>query len=136
MCETYYSILECANDSSYEEIKIKYQQLIKQHHPDKHANKSSELFIKIDEAWKTLRDSSLRKQYDASLLQNVLDSTPLIYAEVNMDDLEFIDNVSYFRCRCGDNFVIEKKFLTNNCIIECSECSNCIIVKNKEKLNS
>lgn len=142
--ENYYSVLNCDASATYEELKRNYQQLIKIHHPDKFEEKlqivsnSNEAFQKIDRAWKTLRDSESRKEYDATLLQNDLNQECLIYANLSMDELEFNnENVSRYPCRCGSYFVIDKNDVEINklIVIECSECTNCICVKHAQLLN-
>lgn len=107
-----YHVLNCDQSASFEELKTNYQKLVKQYHPDKCSDKentSNERFQQIDNAWKVLRDPELRKQYDATLLQEDLEQTPLIYAEITCDEVEFDDNgVGHFLCRCGSMFVISK----------------------------
>lgn len=127
-----YEILNCSHNASAEELKNNYQLLIKQYHPDKvHGQQASGvLFQQIDGAWKILRDPELRKQYDASLMQTDLNEQPLIYAEVDVNELMFNDDcISYYPCRCGSNFVINKLDVHKYSIIECSECTNCIHLK-------
>lgn len=132
--ETHYTVLKCTNNATYDELKRNYQRLIKEHHPDKNTktmNNNRDYCIKIDQAWKILRDEKLRKEYDASLLQHQISVNTLIYAELDKNDIEFKDNNSTnYPCRCGDNFVIEKDYLLEeSCIVECSQCSNCIIIR-------
>lgn len=136
--ENFYTILKCDTSATYEELKRNYQQLIKMHHPDKSVesgqsvSNSNETFHKIDKAWKTLRDSELKKQYDAMLLQNDFDEECLIYATVDIAELKFnSENMSRYPCRCGSYFVVNKSDVETNkvVVIECSECTNCICVK-------
>lgn len=131
--ESLYSVLNCDQSATFEELKASYQQLIKQFHPDKCSNKenaSCDRFQEIDSAWKILRDPESRKQYDATLLQEDLDERPLIYAKIAADELEFDSEcVAHFPCRCGSSFVINKTDLCDKeVIIECSECTNCLSV--------
>lgn len=141
----FYAVLNCKENASYEEIKQSYQTLIKKYHPDKKRvenisninsqekllSNDSEDFINIDRAWKTLRDEELRKQYDAELLENKLSNCPLIYAELKKAELNFSDkNEIFYPCRCGDNFIITEEYLKEEeCIIECCQCSNYILIK-------
>lgn len=134
--ENLYSVLECDSSATSEELKYKYQQLIKKYHPDKQGNEdnaTNEAFLKIDKAWKILRDPESRKQYDASQCQDDFAEHSLIYAYLSDDDLSFDENnVAYYPCRCGNNFVIEKcDLVKNKLIIECEECTNCICVNTK-----
>lgn len=130
--ENLYSILNCEQSATFEELKASYQQLVKQFHPDKCFGKeiTSDRFQKIDKAWKTLRDPELRKQYDATLLHEDLEERSLIYAQITAAELEFDGQcVAHFPCRCGSDFVINKTDLCDReVIIECSECTNCISV--------
>lgn len=131
--ETYYTILGCEESATLEEIKRNYQQLIKCNHPDKNSRVSSDKFIQINEAWNTLRDSNLRAQYDASLLHKSLHESPLVYAEINVNDLKFTDSTAHYTCRCGHNISIDRDDLsTEEILFECAECSNCIIVFNNK----
>nr|CAI5846896.1 unnamed protein product [Callosobruchus analis] len=128
--EDYYSILECNRNATLDELKQSYQYLIKKYHPDKQGDATStEKFLKIDTAFKTLREEKTRKEYDASLLQNDF-SNSLIYAELKKEELEFVNDEAEFVCRCGEIIAIPKDVLTDvESIIECSECTNCILIK-------
>lgn len=106
--ETYYTILECKDTATFEEIKRNYQRLIKFTHPDKGEEVSPNHFIKVNEAWNTLKDNTLRKQYDASLLHLNINDRPMVYAHVNMKDLNFTSSMAYFTCRCGQDIAIEE----------------------------
>lgn len=134
--EDLYSVLECDSSATTEELKHKYQQLIKKYHPDKlenEANATNETFLKIDRAWKILRDPESRKQYDANQCQDDFAEHSLIYAYISEGDLNFDENnVAYYPCRCGNSFLIEKcDLIKNKLIIECEECTNCICVNTK-----
>lgn len=65
----YYEILQCDKDSSYENIKTKYHNLIRKFHPDKTGNDNTEQFINVREAWKTVCDPTKKRIYDESQLQ-------------------------------------------------------------------
>lgn len=60
--KNYYDILGVSKTSSQEEIKKKYRELSKMHHPDKGGDE--EVFKKINEAYSTLSDPSKRAEYD------------------------------------------------------------------------
>lgn len=62
MAKSYYDILGVEKDASQDEIKIAYKERVKESHPD-HGG-SSEDFIKITEAYETLKDEDKRKEYD------------------------------------------------------------------------
>lgn len=141
MTESYYRILNCSEESSHEEIKRNYQKLVKEFHPDKFSNHGGRLmtqerYLKIDEAWRTLRDKEFRKKYDASLAQSTLspDWEGLVYCRLKSSELEFDqENRVSYPCRCGSYYFIEKDDINDECCIECEECSYIIIVTNDRK---
>lgn len=128
--ENYYSILECSSTATPEELKRNYQRLAKKHHPDKETG-STEIFLLIDKAYKTLKDSQLRKDYDSTILAVNCQDQPLIYAEIEKKDIVLNEEgVWTFSCRCGEQFIIEQEHLNESeCVMECSECSNCILIR-------
>lgn len=128
--ENYYTILGCTQSATTEELKRSYQHLIKQYHPDKQEGKQSsyDKFILIDKAFKVLKDDQLRKEYDASLLANNLEMNPVIFAELTKNDLNFINGHDSFICRCGNHIIVPENILKQT-LIECSECSNCLLIK-------
>ncbi|XP_018567052.1 dnaJ homolog subfamily C member 24-like [Anoplophora glabripennis] len=129
----YYEILGCDQKASFFELKRNYQQLIKKYHPDKHEGSSStsEKFIAIDKAYKTLMDENSRKDYDTSLLKRDFDEHFLIHVELSQSELDFSeDDTALYLCRCGENFVIHKKDLNEGgYVMECFQCSNSILIK-------
>ena len=61
----YYGILEISENATQEEIKAKFRQLAKEHHPDKTKDeKSAEKFAEINKAYEILSDEQTRKEYD------------------------------------------------------------------------
>lgn len=133
MNENYYSILNCTQNSSLVEIKRNYQQLAKIYHPDKQTQlHTSDKFMKIDEAWKTLRDEKLRKVYDSILMEKKFKEQHLVYQTVNCNELSFHNNLAYYPCRCGNSYVIDRNGIQNNEYIECEECSYVIIIIKEE----
>lgn len=129
--ENLYTILHCNETATVEELKRNYQMLAKRYHPDKNSGATNEIFQKIDQAWKVLRDPEKRKLYDASLMQNILEERPLIYAEIAVDDLNFDEEgVAHYPCRCGNVFLITKaEMCDNEVVVECIECTNCVSVR-------
>lgn len=125
-----YAILQCDKDATMEELKRKYQKLVKQYHPDKAQAENNEMFLKLDNAWKVLREPELRKKYDAGRYSNDFDGQSLIYANLCLNELHFEDNIAYYPCRCGNSFVIDKAQLNGErTVVECDECSNCIFIE-------
>lgn len=122
----YYEILNCHPLDTIEEIKRSYQALILKHHPDKQNTTTEndvELFYRIDEAWKVLRDPEQRKKYDAEMKQHKFNDEPIVHAKIYRNDFEFdTDSQSYlYPCRCGGYFV-----LPDDCI-ESNECDNSVM---------
>ncbi|CAK1549454.1 unnamed protein product [Leptosia nina] len=62
---TYYEILGVSKQASSHEIRQAYKKLAVKLHPDKNSNEEErEQFLKITEAYETLKDPEKRKQYD------------------------------------------------------------------------
>lgn len=66
--DSYYKILEVAENASQDEIKKAYRKMSLMHHPDKNKNspESVSKFHKINEAYETLGDPEKRRIYDMS----------------------------------------------------------------------
>jgi molecular chaperone DnaJ len=61
----YYAVLGVLPDASPSEIKTKYRQLVKEHHPDKTKDeKTAEILAEITKAYDVLSDEEKRKIYD------------------------------------------------------------------------
>lgn len=133
--ETHYSVLDCDENSSFEEIKRKYQELALKYHPDKAiiaCEKDRQKFIQINQAWSVLREPESRLKYNATL--KYLDSVncPLIYMTLEFKDLEYDEkeNVYSYPCRCGGFFQLEKKdLIPPEFLVECDDCSFSLLVK-------
>ncbi len=64
----YYFVLEVQPEASIEEIKRAYRRLVRQYHPDAGGGSDPESetrFREIQEAYETLSDTDLKKEYDA-----------------------------------------------------------------------
>ncbi|XP_075234344.1 dnaJ homolog subfamily C member 24-like isoform X2 [Lycorma delicatula] len=132
-----YEILQCTIDSSDEEIRKKYQQLILEYHPDKCSNENDRnKFIEIDKAWKILRDKESREVYNAQLKMDSVNK-PLLYGTYKLNELLKSDNgYFYCKCRCGGSYCVDENDLDDvmdKCFVECDECSLaiCISIGNK-----
>lgn len=96
----YYEILGVSRNATLEEIKAGYRQEIKKFHPDKRASMDKESLDPIDErvkdflaqqiidAYRTLKDSSLKATYDATLPEKKAEE------ELISDDLETLTEIS------------------------------------------
>lgn len=82
MAKTLYQLLKVNPDATAAEILAAYQRLNIKYHPavdteTRNSAKKTAEFAKIEEAYKTLSDQELRKQYDASLAeQHTSDQQP------------------------------------------------------------
>ncbi|KAE8744022.1 hypothetical protein FOCC_FOCC009306 [Frankliniella occidentalis] len=131
----HYTLLGCEENATFEEIKRHYQELILKSHPDKapaNHHSPNELFIKINEAWQTLRDPVKRKAYDAQLLAEQCESEHVLYATLRWNEMDFEEGSYRYPCRCGSVYSILKDDQTNGNIdlyCPCSECSLSILIK-------
>src|SRR5918911_1115645 len=66
---SYYEILGVPRTASLEEIKKRYRELARQHHPDVNRDKpgASQMFAEITKAYKALSHPDDRAAYDAEL---------------------------------------------------------------------
>lgn len=129
----YYEVLECQPFASINELKKSYQALILKHHPDKQIasgqRPADELFHRIDEAWKVLRDSDAKRKYDAELKQQKFNEKPIVHEVLTRNDFDFDEeNQCYTHsCRCGGCFLLSIQEQKSDCcdelFIECDECS-------------
>jgi molecular chaperone DnaJ len=61
----YYEILGIPPDSTQDEIKSRFRQLVKEHHPDRtRDDKTSETLAEINKAYEVLSDEEKRSSYD------------------------------------------------------------------------
>ena len=75
----YYTILNISRDASKSDIKKAYVQLARSSHPDKDSSNTG--FWKINEAYKTLSDPNLKKEYDEKY------SDPGLFSNINIQNL-------------------------------------------------
>lgn len=133
----YYEILGCSKESTYENLKQAYRELVLRHHPDKVSVKetNSEEFQKIDEAWKVLRDPCSRRRYDIQFRQEELEAeSKLVYAKVKTEELNSTGDKDFlsYPCRCGSSYLIDVQELNEkNSLLHvyCEECTFMIIVE-------
>ncbi|KAL1124699.1 hypothetical protein AAG570_001323 [Ranatra chinensis] len=134
---SYYDILGCDKDASYEVLKQAYYKLILKNHPDKKSEVGGSIDVacNINEAWQTLRDEDKRKLYDAELLQSEIDNQALLYGTYSLTELDYdTDTRTYlYSCRCGGSYELpadEIMFQKTPCLVECNECSLRICILN------
>ncbi|MBC2580534.1 DnaJ domain-containing protein [Clostridium sp. DJ247] len=67
--KNYYEVLAVGRDASQEEIKKAFRRLARKYHPDVNSgNKDAEeKFKEVNEAYNTLNNDSLRKEYDLKI---------------------------------------------------------------------
>ncbi|KAF1325818.1 Molecular chaperone, partial [Globisporangium splendens] len=163
---SHYEALGVHPKSSQEEIRRAYHRAARQHHPDKRSvpatangdpvvaeagvetgaaaidadgvKASDHCFLRIQEAYETLRDAEKRAQYDSRIAQEeilrkrdgedvrIADEVPVadMTKEVLHDD-ENGDEVIYsHQCRCGDVYEItEDELLDGVDVAPCNGCS-------------
>ncbi|EEB13129.1 CSL-type zinc finger protein-containing protein, putative [Pediculus humanus corporis] len=137
----YYEILGCDKNATRDEIKKCYYERVKKYHPDKtDENKSRrEEYLRLDEAWKVLRNPETRLEYDLSMSKNDLKNTPL-YCKINLEEMsreeeeeEGVKGYSY-TCRCGGNYFVDEEEI-HSCeelAVPCDECTFHIVVNLKK----
>lgn len=109
LTDDYYDILGVATDASTDDIRAAYQRLALAHHPDKQLQQAASAvtdtraFIRITEAWNTLRDAELRRVYDAERFQGRIDDVPLVHQVLLADEVQrTADGCGLaYTCRCG-----------------------------------
>jgi curved DNA-binding protein CbpA len=74
MALNYYRLLGIPPDSGQRRIKSAYRSLAKRFHPDRNSGSetAAELFRQVNQAYKVLSDTQLRKHYDQKLQQEEL----------------------------------------------------------------
>ena len=147
--ENLYEILQCSSNATIEELRKSYIHLVRQCHPDKieqfqqiddsptdttnsskdhgdSKHQSTQQFLKIDRAWKILRDSDLRAQFDLKWQERQIYQDHPIQDTVAQEDFEWDDedNVYCYPCRCGSDYVLTEsdiKLLFD--FVCCESCS-------------
>ncbi|KAJ9589007.1 hypothetical protein L9F63_017702 [Diploptera punctata] len=140
--DTYYEILGCDRNATYEELKRRYQELVLIHHPDKQVHNlgfSNNTFMKIDEAWKVLKDPEKKRDYDTQLKHEELSENPMVNETLQVTDLEQnkFDLTYSYLCRCGGKIIIEHSDVgIDDCFVSCDNCSLIICIKGNEEISN
>mmetsp|Transcript_11501 Transcript_11501/g.33889 ORF Transcript_11501/g.33889 Transcript_11501/m.33889 type:complete len:190 (-) Transcript_11501:264-833(-) len=173
--ETHYEVLGISACASLDEIKTAHRRLARALHPDKAGTailgtpplstsrfceddgsedgSRSASFLKVQEAWECLRDSSRKREYDESLARRRerVDLKAQKAVEVRLSQLEWeicdvesddfeasqtsgigvplsTQKVFFSNCRCGDCFELLEEELINcgkeqDHVWECQTCS-------------
>ena len=123
-----FEILQEDKNCEIDILKSKCQKLLKEHHPDKNMGKESDTFLNVMKVWQILSDSKKFEQ---------VKSVKMTKTKANWDTLTVADMTEsedfYTKdCRCGDEYVLPKDELTEDCdneiCVECDTCSNTITV--------
>eukprot|EP00752_Nemacystus_decipiens_P012235 g10844.t1 len=128
-----YEVLGVSRSAPFQEIKRAYQAAALASHPDKQANLGTEVlkkqaskrFLLVQEAWETLRDEDLRREYDCRLdlqARNVVVSDEVDVNEMHYDET---DGGSFsHECRCGEAYVVTRGELREGFeVVDCAGCS-------------
>lgn len=131
----YYEVLQVLETASQDDIKKAYQQLVLIHHPDKDlaAEGSFEKFLKISEAYSTLKDPVTRKEYDSKRFEQSRRCQMIIHDTILRNEFTYDDSdkVNYHICKCGGWYILDEESTESEYIICCDECSLAIKVINK-----
>ncbi|KRX27096.1 AP-2 complex subunit alpha-2 [Trichinella nelsoni] len=126
---TFYDILNCSEDATFEELKAAYQCLLFQFHPDKcEKNYCYEKYSRVLQAWNVLRNDTSRRRYNCWLRENQLrDDSVCLFAQFSISDFsnEWRSNSLVINCRCGGIFRITDSDVTFACDSVLKSCSNC-----------
>ena len=109
---TLYAFLGVARDAEHETIRAAYRRLARQWHPDVCRDKNAnEMFLKIQEAYQILSNTSTRARYDAGLALE--------------ESLPKSERVSYAR---GDNFGYRAPLRCGYVLAECERQRKWLVV--------
>eukprot|EP00730_Choanoeca_flexa_P012068 TRINITY_DN3148_c0_g1_i1.p1 TRINITY_DN3148_c0_g1~~TRINITY_DN3148_c0_g1_i1.p1 ORF type:complete len:134 (+),score=20.74 TRINITY_DN3148_c0_g1_i1:61-462(+) len=126
--QSHYETLGCAPNATIEEIRAQYLALSRLHHPDK-SNAGDAMFKLVAEAWRVLSDKDLRCLYDAE--QQANDRQQLPYHDtILLSDMDLEDDIYYYDCRCGGEYVLTEPNLNNSSeVVPCDCCTLAICVE-------
>ncbi|KAH7462443.1 hypothetical protein PRIC1_014897 [Phytophthora ramorum] len=137
---SFYEVLGVAATCSADDVRRAYHQAARRCHPDKRSAATEEdeqRFLRVQEAYETLRTEEQRRQYDAKLLQDELvrrreQELVMVSDEVPLADMkrEILpgdddDEVLFtHQCRCGDLYEITEDELQDGVdVVPCTGCS-------------
>lgn len=100
MCkENYYEVLSIPPSATLDEIKASYRKNALEFHPDIMGDAST--FLRIKEAYKTLCDEKLRREYDAVLSMTCDKCQTCDGAGVTYKQKGFTQRISVICASCG-----------------------------------
>lgn len=101
--ESAYDILEVDPTCTVGELKASYKRLILLHHPDKSIG-TTDLFLKVQAAWRLVSTEDDRKRYDMTSDSGVFVSSE----KYSLSDFKVCGNGDAFSrpCRCGDSYEV------------------------------
>ncbi len=135
MLQNWYEVLELEEgfQSSYDQIRNKYKELMKRYHPDHQQEVSSttqcfEKISNIQKAWSILKDEQLRLEYDEKLKGKQKDEVGAISETEELSNLEFSEAKQCFfkLCRCSGTYEVAIDLVEqqkSSFIVNCTGCS-------------
>ncbi|EEY54715.1 uncharacterized protein PITG_20382 [Phytophthora infestans T30-4] len=145
---SFYDVLGVQASSSAEDVRRAYHQAARKYHPDKRSNdvnaynthdEDEQQFLRVQEAYETLGNEDLRRDYDTKMQQDELvrkreqeivvvsDEIPLVdmQREILKGEDGDEDEVIYtHHCRCGDLYEITQDELQDGVdVVPCTGCS-------------
>ena len=118
----YYDILQVPFGSPLKTIKLNYQKLLLETHPDRKGG-NNEKFVNVQNAWKMINLNLENNNGNKEKHGPIQDEFYANEFKLGFDGLLIID------CRCGDVFQITREDLPLTEILECNGCSLCIRIK-------
>ncbi|KAL3670051.1 hypothetical protein V7S43_005421 [Phytophthora oleae] len=148
---SFYEVLDLDASCSTADVRRAYHHAARRYHPDKRSNDVSldstegsvlqdeKKFLRVQEAYETLRSEELRRKYDAKLQQDDLlrkreQEVVVVSDEVTLTDMrrevllgegDDEDEVLYtHQCRCGDLYEITEDEVQEGVdVVPCTGCS-------------
>ena len=121
--ENHYTVLGVKQNATIDELRAAYHFAVLQSHPDaalSPGTSSADRFIQVQRAWDVLKDTELRREYDAALIKSLrVGGGDRLLDEVEIDELDSDGN---FHCRCGGLAVPDATAAFPQ-VIECAGCS-------------
>ncbi|XP_071955805.1 dnaJ homolog subfamily C member 24-like [Antedon mediterranea] len=122
-----YKIIGSDVSASKEELKKSYRKALLKCYPDKVEESEREAalneYLKLEAAWKILGDDDTRRQYDAESNERHVQQSVAVNEEVEVEDMDFDDDVAYYPCRCGGSYILQELDIKNDVIVPCDICS-------------